>query len=88
MRFARRESPPFTACVHELAHDWAGRPWDDEWRPITCLKRQRYGGCDGLYEKARAMEATKYGAERGVAREESEGERRSPRLLEAHARGV
>ena len=39
------------------AHDWAGRPWDDEWRPITCLKRQRCGGCDGLYEKARAMEA-------------------------------
>ena len=52
------------------------------------MKRQRYGGCDGLYEKARAMEAVKYGAVRGVAREESEGERRSPRLLEAHARGV
>ena len=29
------------------------------------------------------MEAMKYGAVRGVAREESEGERRSPRLLEA-----
>ena len=52
------------------------------------MKRQRCGGCDGLYEKARAMEAMKYGSVRGVAREESEGERRSPRLLEAHARGV
>ena len=87
-RPAKRKGQQLEVLISWAAHNWAGRPWDDEWRPITCLKRQRYGGCDGLYEKARAMEAMKYGAVRGVAREESEGERRSPRLLEAHARGV
>ena len=42
------------------------------------------GGRDGLYEKARALEAAKYMVERVAAQEESGGERRSPWLAEAH----
>ena len=57
------------------------------WQPITCLKRQRGGERDGLYEKARALEAAKYVMERVVAQEEGGGERRSPRLAEGGARG-
>ena len=66
------------------AHDWAGRPWADEWQPITYLKRQRGGERDGLYVKARAMEAAKYATRHAVVREEGGDERRSPRLAEAH----
>ena len=42
---------------------------------------------DGLYEKARALEAAKYVMERVVAQEQGGGERRSPRLAEGGARG-
>ena len=70
------------------AHDWAGRPWADEWQPITFLKRQRGDEGDGLYEKARALEAAKYRRERVAVQEERGSERRSPRLVEAHARRV
>ena len=66
------------------AHDWAGRPWDDEWQPITYLKRQRGGEGDALYVKARALEAAKYATRHAVVREEGGDERRSPRLAEAH----
>ena len=43
---------------------------------------------DGLYEKARALEAVKYRRKRVAVQEEGGSERRSPRLLEAHTRGV
>ena len=46
------------------------------------LKRQRGGEGDGLYERARAMEAAKYAVERVVAQEGRGGERRSPRLVD------
>ena len=59
-----------------------------EWQPVTLLKRQRGGDGDGLYEKARALEAAKYMVERVAAQGESGGERRSPRLMEAQAREV
>ena len=78
-----------TTCRQEtMAHDWAGRPWADEWQPITFLKRQRGDEGDGLYEKARALEAAKYRRERVAVQEENGSERRSPRLVEARARGV
>ena len=67
---------------NKRAHDWAGRPWADEWQPITFLKRQRGGEGNGLYERARAMEAAKYALERVAAHEVRGGERRSPRLAE------
>ena len=41
------------------AHDWSGRPWADEWQPITFLKRSKPDAGEGLYEKARAMELAK-----------------------------
>ena len=46
------------------------------------LYQQRMG--DGLYVKARAMEATKYALRRVEVQEEGGDERRSPRLAEAH----
>ena len=61
------------------------RPWADEWHPITFLKRQRGGERDGLYEKARALEAAKYVRERVTVQEGGGVERRSPRLAETHA---
>ena len=42
------------------------------------------GVSDGLYVKARAMEAAKYATRHAVVREEGGDERRSPRLAEAH----
>ena len=74
--------PPWcTSQLEKRAHDWAGRPWADEWQPITFLKRQRGGEGGGLYERARAMEAAKYAVERVLAQEGRGGERRSPRLV-------
>ena len=64
------------------AHDWAGRPWADEWHPITFLKRSKPGEGEGLYERARAMEAAKYAVGGGVAPEGAAGTRCSPRLVE------
>ena len=84
----KRKGQLLEVLISWAAHDWAGRPWADEWQPITFLKRQRGDEGDGLYEKARALEAVKYRRERVAVQEESGSERRSPRLLEAHARGV
>ena len=70
----------YEVLISWAAHDWAGRPWADEWQPITFLKRQRGGEGNGLYERARAMEAAKYALERVAAHEVRGGERRSPRL--------
>ena len=56
--------------------------WADEWHPITFLKRSKPGEGEGLYERARAMEATKYGVGGGVAPEAAAGTRCSPRLAE------
>ena len=87
-RPAKRRGQQLEVLISWAAHDWAGRPWADEWQPITFLKRQRGDEGDGLYEKARALEAAKYRRERNVVQEESGSERRSPRLVEAHARRV
>ena len=59
------------------------RPWADEWHPITCLKRSKTDSGEGLYEKARAMEAAKYAAGGSAVQEAARGERCSPRLAEA-----
>ena len=72
----------FTSSACRAAHDWAGRPWADEWYPITFLKRSKPGEGEGLYERARAMEAAKYGVGGGVAPEAAAGTRCSPRLVE------
>ena len=64
------------------AHDWAGRPWADEWQPITFLKRSKPDAGEGLYEKARAMEAAKYAVGGSVVPEGAAGVRCSPRLAE------
>ena len=81
-RPAKRRGQQLEVLISWAAHDWAGRPWADEWQPITFLKRQRGGEGDGLYERARAMEAAKYGVERVLAQEGRGGERRSPRLVD------
>ena len=47
------------------------------------LKRRRLDEGEGLYERARALEAAKYAAGRVVAREGAMGARRSPRLAES-----
>ena len=44
------------------------------------LKQQRGGEGDGLYERARAMEAAKYAVERVLVQEGRRGEWHSPRL--------
>ena len=64
-----------------------GRRWRQP-PTITFLKRQRGEEGDGLYEKARALEAVKYRRERVAVQGEDGGERRSPRLLEAPAGGA
>ena len=66
----------------------AGRPWADEWQPITYLKRQRGGERDGLYVKARAMEAAKYATRHAVVREEGGDERCQPRSRVSSTQGV
>ena len=83
-RPAKRKGQQLEILISWAAHDWAGRPWADEWQPITYLKRQRGGEGDALYVKARAMEAAKYATRHAVVREEGGDERRSPRLAEAH----
>ena len=75
-----KSRPRRSRQISWAAHDWAGRPWADEWQPITFLKRQKGGEGDGLYERARAMEAAKYTVERVLAQEGRRGERHSPRL--------
>jgi hypothetical protein len=60
-----------------------GRQWADEWHPITFLKRRKPDAGDGLYERARAMEAVKYATECVVGQEGAAGVRHSPRLAEA-----
>ena len=77
-------SLPVPPCRLKTSAARAGRPWADEWQPITYLKRQRGGEGDALYVKARAMEAAKYATRHAVVREEGGDERRSPRLAEAH----
>ena len=83
-RPAKRKGQQLEILISWAAHDWAGRPWADEWQPITYLKRQRGGEGDALYVKARAMEAAKYATRHAVVREKGGDERRSPRLAEAH----
>ena len=83
-RPAKRKGQQLEILISWAAHDWAGRPWADEWQPITYLERQRGGEGDALYVKARAMEAAKYATRHAVVREEGGDERRSPRLAEAH----
>ena len=50
--------------------------------PITFLKRSKPGEGEGLYERARAMEAAKYAVGGDVAPEGAAGMRCSPRLAE------
>ena len=82
-RPAKRKGQQLEVLVSWAAHDWAGRPWEDEWLPIAFLKRRRLDEGEGLYERARALEAAKYAAGRVAAQEGAVGARRSPRLAES-----
>ena len=81
-RPAKRKGQQLEVLISWAAHDWAGRPWADEWHPITFLKRSKPGEGEGLYERARAMEAAKYAVGGDVAPEGAAGMRFSPRLVE------
>ena len=82
-RPVKRKGQQLEVLISWAAHDWAGRQWADEWHPITFLKRRKPDAGDGLYERARAMEAVKYATERVVGQEGAAGVRYSPRLAEA-----
>ena len=81
-RPAKRKGQQLEVLISWAAHDWAGRPWADEWQPITFLKRSKPDAGEALYERARAMEAAKYAVGGSVAPEGAAGVRCSPRLAE------
>ena len=74
-RPAKRKGQQLEVLISWAAHDWAGRAWADEWHPITFLKRRKQEAGEGLYERARAMEAAKYAAECAVGQEGAAGNR-------------
>ena len=55
-RPVKRRGQQLEVLISWAAHDWAGRlagrPWADEWRPITFLKRSKPDAGEGLYERA------------------------------------
>ena len=79
-RPAKRKGQRLEVLISWAAHDWSGRPWADEWNPITFLKRSKPDTGEGLYEKARAMGAAKYAVGGSVVPEGAVGVRCSPRL--------
>ena len=65
-----------------MAHRGRAEARGDGRFSITFLKRSKPGEGEGLYERARAMEAAKYGGGGSVAPEAAAGTRCSPRLAE------